>query len=79
MTPMPCMLQMKKLSPEDGVLVIGNSAEPQACSRKEETALKKLFPSRILVPLPDHASRLVRVLPCCIQHTCCDAFAAHDL
>ena len=50
---------MKKLSPEDNVLVVGNCTAPQTCIKKDEVALKKFFPTRINIPLPDYASRRV--------------------
>lgn len=56
------VVQMKKLSPEDRVLLLGNTSQPQLCARKDEGALKKMFATRLTIPVPDYASRLVRLV-----------------
>ena len=52
--------EMKGLGPEEQVLLIGCSAAPHICVKKDEKAFMGFFDKHIYLPLPDYASRLVR-------------------
>ncbi len=56
--------EMKGLGPEEQVLLIGCSAAPQMCVKKDEKAFLGFFDKHIYLPLPDYASRLVRIVLC---------------
>ena len=58
--------EMKGLSPEEQVLLIGCSAAPQMCVKKDEKAFMGFFDKHIYLPLPDYASRLVRLVSCLV-------------
>jgi len=65
--------EMKGLGPEEQVLLIGCSAAPQMCVKKDEKAFMGFFDKHIYLPLPDYASRLVRIVLCLIcscLHVC---------
>jgi hypothetical protein len=51
--------ELAALGPDERVLLLGLSAAPFACKRKDEEALLALFTKQIHVPLPDYASRQV--------------------
>ena len=51
--------EMKGLGAEEQVLLIGCSAAPQMCVKKDEKAFMGFFDKHIYLPLPDYASRLV--------------------
>ena len=57
-------VQMKTLTPQDRVLLLGNARDPTMCVKRDADALKALFPTRILTPLPTPASRMVSWRPC---------------
>ena len=48
---------MAALTPADGVLVVGTSADPTVCVKRDERDLRAFFPRLIEMPLPDHSSR----------------------
>ncbi|DBA81732.1 hypothetical protein WJX77_003084 [Trebouxia sp. C0004] len=50
--------EMKGLGLEEQVLLIGCSAAPQMCVKKDEKAFTGFFDKHIYLPLPDYASRL---------------------
>ncbi|KAA6424958.1 MAG: IQ and AAA domain-containing 1-like [Trebouxia sp. A1-2] len=50
--------EMKGLGLEEQVLLIGCSAAPQMCVKKDEKAFMGFFDKHIYLPLPDYASRL---------------------
>lgn len=52
--------QMAALLPEQRVVVIGESSQPQTCIKTDETALLTFFPARILLALPSDTDRFVR-------------------
>lgn len=52
--------QIATLAPEDRVLVIGESANPQTCIKNDEVALMSFFRRLHYIPLPDHGGRRVR-------------------
>lgn len=54
--------EMKGLGLEEQVLLIGCSAAPQMCVKKDEKAFMGFFDKHIYLPLPDYASRLVRIV-----------------
>ena len=56
--------EMKGLGPEEKVLLVGCSAAPQMCVKKDEKAFLGFFDKHINLPLPDYASRLVHLLSC---------------
>ena len=58
--------EMKGLGPEEQVLLIGCSAAPQMCVKKDEKAFMGFFDKHIYLPLPDYASRLVRLVSCLV-------------
>ena len=61
--------EMKGLGPEEQVLLIGCSAAPQMCVKKDEKVFMGFFDKHIYLPLADYASRLVRIavlLPSCL-------------
>ncbi len=61
--------EMKGLGEEEQVLLIGCSAAPQMCVKKDEKAFMGFFDKHIYLPLADYASRLVRIavlLPSCL-------------
>ena len=51
--------EMKGLGREEQVLVMGCSAAPHICVKKDEKAFMGFFDKHIYLPLPDYASRLV--------------------
>ena len=53
------LLQVASLTPKDQILVVGHSAEPQACVKADQTALTDFFSMRTYIPLPDYAARRV--------------------
>ena len=53
--------EMAALGPADRVLILGTTAAPHACKRKDEEALLACFGTQIHVPLPDYASRQARL------------------
>ena len=55
--------EMKGLGPEEQVLLIGCSAAPQMCVKK---VFMGFFDKHIYLPLPDYASRLVRIVLCLV-------------
>lgn len=59
--------EMKGLGPEEQVLLIGCSAAPHICVKKDEKAFMGFFDKHIHLPLPDYASRLVRA--CSLHHS----------
>ena len=59
------LMEMKRLGPEEQVLLFGCSA-PQMCVKKDEKAFMGFFDKHIYLPLPRYASRLVRLVSCCI-------------
>ncbi len=60
--------EMKGLGPEEQVLLIGCSAAPQMCVKKDEKAFMAFFDKHIYLPLPDYASRLVGTPPSLHAH-----------
>ena len=58
--------EMKGLGEEEQVLLIGCSAAPQMCVKKDEKAFMGFFDKHIYLPLPDYASRLVRLVSCLV-------------
>lgn len=51
--------QVKALLPGEQVLVIGNSSEPQMCTKKDEKAFVSFWNKHIYIPLPDYSSRRI--------------------
>ena len=58
--------EMKGLGPEEQVLLIGCSAAPQMCVKKDEKAFMGFFDKHIYLPLPDYASHLVSIVSCLV-------------
>ncbi len=73
--------EMKGAGPEEQVLLIGCSAAPQICVRKDEKAFMGFRDKHIYLPLPDHASRLgpglVRLVSCFVPAVVFVAVALH--
>ncbi len=46
------------------MLLIGCSAAPQMCVKKDEKAFMGFFGKHTYLPLPDYPSCLVRLVPC---------------
>ena len=65
-----CALQVAALTPMDQVLVIGNSQEPQACMKGDQTTSSTFFDLCIYLPLPDYASRRVKRTHIILLHAC---------
>ena len=59
-------MEMKRLGWEEQVLLIGCSAAPQMCVKKDEKAFMGFFGKHIYLPLPRCASRLMRLVSCFI-------------
>ncbi len=53
--------EAKALAPGDRVLIVGNSREPWLAAKKDERAIIGFWSKALLLPLPDYASRRVRV------------------
>lgn len=53
------MAQVEALTPEDRVLVVGESAMPQTCIKSDEVALMGFVKQLFMLPLPDHSGRRV--------------------
>ena len=51
--------EMKGLGPEEQVLLLGCSAAPHMCVKKDEKAFINFFDKHLNLSLPDYASRLV--------------------
>ena len=51
--------EMKGVGPEEQVLLLGCSAAPHMCVKKDEKAFINFFDKHLNLPLPDYASRLV--------------------
>lgn len=51
--------EMKGVGPEEQVLLVGCSAAPHMCVKKDEKAFINFFDKHLYLPLPDYASRLV--------------------
>ena len=51
--------EMKGISADDQVLVIGCSSCPQICVKKDEKAFINFFEKHIYCPIPEYASRTV--------------------
>ena len=64
------LMEMKRLGPEEQVLLIGCSAAPQMCVKKDEKAFMGFFDKHIYLPLPRYASRLVRLVSCFYSCLC---------
>ena len=54
--------EVKALVPGDRVLVLGNSSEPWLAAKKDEKAFIGFWTKMIALPLPDYASRRVRMI-----------------
>lgn len=55
--------EMKGVGSEEQVLLVGCSATPHMCVKKDEKAFINFFDKHLYLPLPDYASRLVSA-PC---------------
>lgn len=63
--------EMKGVGSEEQVLLVGCSAAPHMCVKKDEKAFINFFDKHLYLPLPDYASRLVcGPSPVALVHSC---------
>lgn len=64
------LIEIASLTPYDGVFVISNSSNPQACVGNDEKEMIDAFPVLIRMPLPDHRSRRAILETMCENYGC---------
>jgi SpoVK/Ycf46/Vps4 family AAA+-type ATPase len=60
--------EVKKMAPGERVLLIGNSAAPQLCMKKDRKAFLNFWNKHLYVPVPDYASLRILWPALCSRH-----------